>query len=78
MAKFYFTFGTNKVFPHQGGWVEVEADSMNQAIDKFSHKYGHTKQGNGRYSFCYPEKEFLESEMSKTHNLGARLRASIK
>lgn len=39
MKRFYFTFGTDELFPYQDGWVEILADDIRQAAKIFKAIY---------------------------------------
>lgn len=69
--KIYYTFGTDSHFPHRGGWVEVEADSVQQAHALFRAKYPDRTPGILNCSDYYTEDTFKKSEMSRSGNLGA-------
>lgn len=62
MAKFYFTFGTDPLFPHsEKEFVEVEAGNRNEAGHKFSSVYPSRARSNLlNCAFVYREKEFNE------------------
>ncbi len=78
MAKYYFTYGTDKVFPHYGGWTEVEAPSRELAYAAF--KAYHSKNDNGCLPFCscYSEEEFAASGMdNEKGNFGRRCHERI-
>ena len=32
LSNYYFTFGTDGRYPYRGGWVQIETESMNQAM----------------------------------------------
>lgn len=69
--KIYYTFGTDSRFPHRGGWVEVEADSVQQAHAIFRAKYPDRTPGILNCSDYYTEETFKKSTMSRSGNLGA-------
>ena len=64
MAKFYFTYGTDKKFPFQGGWTEVEADNLSAAIKAFNIFHPERENGCVNCSFWYTEEQFLSSGMA--------------
>ena len=69
MDNYYFTFGTGKDFPYQGGWVVVKANSYGEARNKFKEKFG-TRDGYLPFAFQYSEEEFELSGMDKRGNFG--------
>ena len=70
-SKFYFTFGTNRCFPYEGGWVEVTALDHKEAYSIFRHVFPDSVPGFINCAFCYDETEFAKSNMKKEGNLGA-------
>lgn len=58
--KYYFTFGTDPVFPFHGGHLIVEANSKADAIRIFRHKYPDIIRGVLNYSFDYTEEEWAK------------------
>lgn len=60
MAKFYFTFGTDPLFPHvENEFVEVQAESRNEAYHKFLGVYPKRPGSNLlNCAFVYREQEF--------------------
>jgi hypothetical protein len=69
---FYFTFGSSDTMPYYNGWVEVWAETYEQACEKFIKRFGATSWGTVNCSFIYYEQEFLRTCMNKEGNLGAR------
>ena len=69
---YYFTFGySGQLF--QGGWVRINANTLADAQQKFKDRYG-DKAYKGpylNYAFAYREKEFADTDMLKTGNLGS-------
>jgi len=68
--KFYFTFGTDKQFPYQGGWVEVVANSRGEACEKFRTRFPDRHKGTMNCAFVYSEDEFSETTMAQDGNWG--------
>lgn len=63
--KFYFTFGTHPQFPFYKGWVEVIADTREEAVEIYNSYYP-PKHGNTiNCSFIYSQEEFEQTEMFK-------------
>lgn len=71
MDSYYFTFGTDKGFPFQGGWVEIEAESMKQAQDIFRAYFPDRVPGCLNCSDYYTRARMQESGMLATGNCGA-------
>jgi hypothetical protein len=71
MPKFYYTYGTDPVYPFQGGWTEIEAPDRTAADLAF--KAYHPCRPGGRFLNCadvYSEREFLPSDMLLNGNYG--------
>ena len=61
MNNYYFTYGLgSKTQPFKGGYSLVKANTVNEAINKHTDKYG-TNAGFVRCAFWFTEKEFLET-----------------
>lgn len=60
METFYFTYGTDKNFPFQGGWTEVHAADRNQAVALFRHEHPDRTPGLVNCSSIYAEKQFQD------------------
>ena len=76
---FYFTFGTDELYPFQGGWVEITAPNKREAIRVFR-KYFPNREGSNCYNAadCYDIDEFKNhTDMFTTGNLGAFCHARI-
>lgn len=70
---YYFTFGTDPEFPYQGGWVEVQATSRDEAVEKFNKFYPprYPDRAFVNCAFIYPEEAFKETRMYElANNLG--------
>ena len=69
---YYYTFGTDPAFPYCGGWVEVYADSWEEAHKKFRAKFpdrlGH--EGTINCAFFYDQEKWKQMSMA-FGNLGA-------
>ena len=61
VKKYYITYGSSEAYPYQGGYSIVHARTMSEAIKKHDHRFGYTRNGNGRYCSCYTEEEFNKS-----------------
>lgn len=60
METFYFTYGTDKGFPFQGGWTEVHAAARNQAVALFRREHPDRSPGLVNCSSIYTEKQFKD------------------
>lgn len=60
METFYFTYGTDKGFPFQGGWTEVHAAARNQAVALFRREHPDRSPGLVNCSSIYTEKQFQD------------------
>ena len=67
---FFFTFGSNEVYPYKGGWVEVYAKDKREASEKFRYRYPDRKNGLLNCANVYSEKEFLKTCMGIGGNRG--------
>jgi len=69
---YYFTFGSYGQL-YDGGWVRIQADSINEAQQKFVEHYGDKAQkdnGTLNYAFSYSENHFLSTSMAREGNFG--------
>ena len=60
METFYFTYGTDKNFPFQGGWTEIHAADRNQAVALFRREHPDRTPGLVNCSSIYTEKQFQD------------------
>ena len=60
METFYFTYGTDKRFPFQGGWTEIHAPDRNQAVALFRREHPDRTPGLVNCSSIYTEKQFKD------------------
>ena len=70
--RYYFTLGTNEGFPFHGGWVEVVAHDLDEAIERYA-KFFPPRELNGfvNCAFMYPEEQFKDTSMAKRgENMG--------
>ena len=63
--RFFFTFGTSDNYPYYGGWVEVFAENLDEAVEKFRKKYPDLHEHTVNCAFIYPESEWIKTEMAK-------------
>lgn len=76
---FYFTYGSSKKMPFQGGWSIVKAEDKQAAFDKFIKKHPLTKDGYLNCSSIYDSVGFRKTVMYKDKSsLGAGLHETIK
>lgn len=72
---FYYTFGTDKKFPYQNGWIEIAAPSQTEANDIFNQFYP-PRDNNQQIlncAFVYTEEKFRKTAIfnqNKNHNHG--------
>lgn len=72
MPRFFFTYGTDEAYPYQGGWSEVYAQNMDEAVAKFISRHG-SRYPDSKIVNCasiYDEKEFVNSSMFVNGNFG--------
>lgn len=60
MEIFYFTYGTDKGFPFQGGWTEIHAADRKQAVALFRREHPDRSLGLVNCSSIYTEKQFQD------------------
>lgn len=60
METFYFTYGTDKGFPFQGGWTEIHAADRKQAVALFRREHPDRSPGLVNCSSIYTEKQFQD------------------
>lgn len=60
METFYFTYGTDKNFPFQGGWTEIHAADRKQAVALFRREHPDKTPGLVNCSSIYTEKQFQD------------------
>lgn len=68
MSKFYFTYGTDKRYPFQGGWTEVEAGDVNEACRIFRSFHPDRTKDIVNCADIYDEKFFKQTEMYRSGN----------
>lgn len=69
--KFYFTYGTDPMFPYGGGWTEIHADTYEEAADKHAKVFGTLDFGFGRFAEGFTEEMWQKSGMKDKGNFGA-------
>ena len=69
---YYFTFGScDQLF--EGGWVRIQADTLEDAQQKFIAYYGDKAWNNKgilNYAFDYPRDRFIFTRMFREGNFG--------
>lgn len=64
MSRFYYTFGSSKQFPYRNGWVEVVADSLEEAHKKFRSWFPDVNHDILNCSDYYTEEQWSKASMS--------------
>lgn len=77
MANFYFTYGTEGQ-PFVGGWTMVEAESMDDACEKFREEHPDSVDGLLNCAGVYAEHYFLTTAMAEKGNYGEFCHEVIK
>ncbi|MGF7018755.1 hypothetical protein M2145_002530 [Lachnospiraceae bacterium PF1-21] len=72
VPKWYFTFGSSRQYPYDGGWVEVQAETRQEAIDLYKEKYPNVKRNIYNCADIYSEKQMHGTEMFVSGNRGAK------
>jgi len=70
---FYFTFGNSGRQVFNGGWVRINADTLDKAVAKFKARYGPRAMVDSvvNCAFMYSESEFKQTCMYRENdNLG--------
>jgi len=76
--KVFYTFGTAEHYPHYGGWVEVEAASIEEAHETFRAHYPDRLPGILNCAFYYTDKEFQGTPMMANGNWGKKCHRKLK
>ena len=71
MSKFYFTYGTSRQFPYEGGWTEVEACNERTACEAFRAFHRDVSPNLMNCSGVYTEEAFKRYKMYTHGNFGA-------
>ena len=68
---FYFTYGSNPIFPFCGGYVIVKAGSLKEAIEKYRKEYPDVHDNLINCAFYYSESEWqkIEVPMGECHRI---------
>lgn len=65
MGKYFYTFGTSLQFPYQRGWVEIHAESSEEANKKFRSRFPDVNPGTLNCAFVYTEEQWNKMEPEK-------------
>ena len=66
MNKYFYTFGCDPRFPYQNGWVEVHADTLEQAHEKFRARFPDRHEGTLNCSFFYHAERWAQMDPEHT------------
>lgn len=66
MHNYYYSFGSSPEFPYQNGWVEVHADSWDEADEKFRTRFPDKHKGILNCAFFYDEDTWTEMDPEHT------------
>lgn len=71
MNNFYFTFGSDPIFPFYRGYLIVKATNEEEAFEKFRNKYSDTHPGCLCYAFWYTQEKWdeIEVDMGTCHEI---------
>lgn len=71
MENFYFTFGSDPVFPYHRGYLIVKAESMEDAFTKFRKKYPDAHKNCLRCAFYYTQEQWeqIPVDMGTCHEV---------
>lgn len=76
--KVFYVFGTDKIFPYYGGWIEIEASTMNEAHVLFRKFFPDRIPGVLRCADYYSEEHFARTDMPTTGVFGAGCYAKFR
>ena len=66
MQRFFYTFGSDKKFPYQKGWVEVRAADREESHEKFRARFPDRNPDCINCSFCYTEEQWRKMDPENT------------
>ena len=72
MNNYYFTFGCDPIFPFEGGWAKVKANTKEEAIEKFDSHYPRINKNIINCAFIYTEEQFKRTRMYEKQDNGGR------
>jgi len=75
LRRYYFTYGDDPEFPFHGGWTEVIARNMTEAISIFRSAHKDRLNNGMPYGLVncdgiYTQEQFMATDMSKNGNKG--------
>lgn len=77
MKRYFYTFGSDPSFPYHDGWVEVYADSWNEAHEKFRARFPDRHKNTLNCAFFYDEEQWRKMDPEHTWH-GWKLCETIK
>lgn len=66
MKNFYYTFGSDPIFPYRNGWVVVRAASWEEAHQKFRARFPDRHENTLNCSFFYDEEQWANMNPEHT------------
>lgn len=66
---FFFTFGTAKQFPYQGGYLIVRARNQAEAIQRFRRSYPDINENTVNCAFIYNEWKWIDKNNCCTDSI---------
>jgi len=66
MKRFFYTFGCSEGFPYKNGWVEVHADTWEEAHEKFRARFPDRNENTLNCSFFYDEEQWARKDAEHT------------
>ncbi len=70
LNNYYFTFGDSPDHAYCGGWITIQAQSIEQACERFRKDYPDNEPGLLSCAGVYTEQEFIETGMLEQGNRG--------
>lgn len=74
----FYTFGTDKRYPYQGGWIIIETDSIEKAHRIFQAFYPDRTPGVLNCADYYTEEAFEKTGMYEQGNYGRFCHKTIR
>ena len=71
LSNYYFTFGTDGRYPSRGGWVQIETESMNQAMEVFQQRFPGLTPEMLNCADYYTQAQFERTDMARNGNFHA-------
>lgn len=66
MNKYFYTLGSDPNFPYQCGWVEVHADTLEQAHEKFRFRFPDRHENTLNCAFYYRAERWEQMDPEHT------------